>query len=249
MNVLKRIAGHLYLVYFLLLFLLTMLPAYIAVACIYRLPEPLRSRRLHRIFRVWMGIFMPLAGCPVRSRGKEYFLPGQQYVVVFNHNSFIDVPVSTPWVPGPGKTLAKIEISRVPLFGLIYKAGTILVDRKKEESRKESFTAMRRALHMGLHLTLYPEGTRNKSDGGLQPFHDGAFVVAIREQVPLIPALIFNTGKILPHRPRFWARPSPVCLDFLEPIPTAGLGMKDVPLLKERVWQIMNTYYLQHKKP
>jgi 1-acyl-sn-glycerol-3-phosphate acyltransferase len=247
MNVLKRVAGHIYLVYFLLLFLVTMLPAWLAIACIYILREPSRSKALHHIFRVWMGLFMPLAGCPVSRRGRQHFKPGQQYVVVCNHNSFIDVPVSTPWVPGPGKTLAKAEIARVPLFGLIYKAGSILVDRKNENSRKDSFRAMRHTLQMGLHLTLYPEGTRNQTGEDLQPFHDGAFVVAIREQVPVIPALIFNTGKILPHNRTFWAWPHRVRIHFLEPVPTARLSMKDMPELKERIWQIMSTYYRNNK--
>lgn len=246
MKMLKQWLGHLYLVYFLLLFLLTMLPVYLVVLCIQGMKEPGRVKALHRIFRVWMGIFMPLAGCPVRRRGTEHFQPGQQYVVVCNHNSFIDVPVSAPWVPGPNKTLAKIEIAKVPLFGLIYKTGTILVDRKDENSRKEVFAAMRKTLQMGLHLTLYPEGTRNKTKRNLQEFQDGAFVVAIREQQPILPGLIFNTGKILPHDKKFWAWPHRIRFDFLAPVPTKGLSLKDLPELKQRVWQIMNDYYEQH---
>lgn len=224
-----------------------MLPAYVAVIIIYNWPEPRRSKALHAIFRVWMGIFMPVVFCPVRRRGAQYFEAGKTYVVVCNHNSFIDVPVSSPWIPGANKTLAKIEIAKAPLFGKIYKTGTILVDREDEQSRKQSFAAMRHTLQMGLHLCLYPEGTRNKSEKGLQEFQDGAFVVAIREQVPVMPALIFNTGKILPHHKKFWARPSPIPFHFLQPIPTEGMTLRDLPELKQKVWQVMNEYYNQNK--
>ena len=106
---------------------------------------------------------------------------------------------------------------------------------------------MRQTLQMGLHLCLYPEGTRNKSEQALQAFQDGAFVVAIRAQAPIMPAVIFNTGKILPHNKKFWAWPHAIPFHFLEPIPTQGLSLKDVPALKEQVWQTMHQYYNEHK--
>lgn len=224
-----------------------MMPTYVAVLLIRNWTEPKRSKGLHRIFKVWMGAFMPAVFCPVRRKGAEHFIADQAYVVICNHNSFMDIPVSSPWIPGANKTLAKIEIARTPIFGTIYKVGTILVDRKSEQSRKESFAAMRQTLQMGLHICLYPEGTRNKSDKSLQPFQDGAFVVAIRAQVPIMPAVIFNTGKILPHNKGFWAWPHSIPFHFLDPIPTQGLSLKDVPELKEKVWQKMNQYYNEHK--
>lgn len=247
MKWIRSIAGSIYLCYFLLLFIVTMLPAYLATLFILPFREPRRSEALHGIFRVWMGLFMPLALCPVRRKGKDKFRKGQNYVVIANHNSFIDIPVSSPWIPGANKTLAKAEIARVPLFGLIYKTGSILVNRSSEQSRKESFAAMRATLKQGLHLCLYPEGTRNKTDQPLQEFQDGAFVVAIREQIPIMPALIFNSGKILPHDRTFWARPACVRIEFLEPIATAGLSLRELPELKARVWNLMHDYYVQNQ--
>jgi len=224
-----------------------MLPVYVTTLIINNWAEPKRSNALHKIFKLWMGAFMPLVFCPVRRKGAEYFEKGKTYVVLCNHNSFLDIPVSSPWIPGANKTLAKIEISKVPIFGTIYKLGSILVDRKSEQSRKESFAAMRQTLQLGLHLCLYPEGTRNKSDDGLLPFQDGAFVIAIREQVPIMPALIFNTGKILPHNKKFYALPKAIPFHIIPPISTVGLSLKELPALKEEVWQLMNNYYQTNK--
>lgn len=246
MNGIKNILGRVYLVYFLLLFIITMLPVYIGALIISSWADPRRSKVLHQMFKLWMGIFMPMVFCPVRRRGAQHFESGKTYVVICNHNSFMDIPVSSPWIPGANKTLAKIEIAKVPLFGTIYKLGTILVDRNDEKSRKESFASMRQTLQMGLHLCLYPEGTRNKTGKGLQPFQDGAFVVAIREQTPIIPALIFNTSKILPQDKTFFAWPSSIPFHFLKPISTEGLTLRDLPELKEKVWNIMNDYYTQN---
>lgn len=195
-----------------------------------------------------MSFFLPLVGCVVIRKGKKNLQKDKNYVVVINHNSLADIPVSSPWIPGPNKTLAKIEMSRIPIFGVIYKAGSILLNRAKGESRRESFTKMQETLDMGINLCLYPEGTRNKTDKPLQPFYDGAFITAIRAQKPVAPALIFNTGKILPHNKKLWARPMPIHIHFLEPISTEGLTLDDTAMLKERVHRIMENYYVSNLK-
>jgi len=247
MNFIKNILGRIYLAYSLLIFVATMLVVFIPIFLISLLPEPARARALHIVFRIWMGVYMPLTFCPVIRKGKSNFKKGENYVVVLNHNSFVDIPVSSPWIPGPNKTLAKVEMSKIPIFGVIYRAGSILVDRKKENSRRESFAKMQETLNMGIHLCLYPEGTRNKTSAPMQPFFDGAFLTAIKSQKPIMPGVIFNTGKILPHNRKLWARPTPIQIHFLKPIPTAGLTIENVPKLKEQVHNVMETYYIAHQ--
>lgn len=246
MNIFKRIAGHLYFFGGMILFVATMLIAIIPASIALLLPEPRRARIIHPTYRIWMGVFLPLVGCPVRRKGKEHFKKGENYVVVVNHNSLVDIPVSTPWIPGPNKTLAKVEMAKIPLFGVIYRAGSILVDRKAENSKKESFTHMQQTLKMGLHLCLYPEGTRNKTSAPLQEFYEGAFVAAIRAQKPIMPAVIFGTRDILPNHPKLWARPKVIRYHFLEPVPTKGLSMSDRHELKERIYKLMEAHIIQN---
>lgn len=248
MKAIQNILGKIFAVYAALVFVATMLVVFIPILIISFLPEPLRARSLHPVFRIWMGVYMPLVFCPVFRRGKHHFKKGENYVVVINHNSLMDIPVSSPWIPGPNKTLAKMEMARIPLFGIIYKTGSILVDRKNESSRRNSFGKMHEALMQGIHLCLYPEGTRNKTQQPVQPFFDGAFTTAVKAQKPLVPGIIFNTGKILPATKKFWMRPMPVHIHFLEPVPTAGLTPEDVPALKAKVHALMESYYTQNKK-
>lgn len=247
MKLLAKIGGHIYFVFAMLMFVATMLVVIIPIWVISLLPEPKRARALHPVFRLWMGFYMPAIGCPVTRRGKEHFKKGQNYVVVTNHNSLMDIPVSSPWIPGPNKTLAKIEMSKVPLFGVIYKAGSILVDRKNENSRKKSFAEMQKTLDMGTHLCLYPEGTRNKTPEPVQRFYDGAFITAIKAQRDIIPGVIFNTGTILPHDKKLWARPMRVRLDFLPAVSTKGMTLEHLPELKNRIHALMTQYYLEKK--
>ncbi len=248
MKVIQNILGKIFAVYAALVFVATMLVVFIPILIISFLPEPARARALHPVFRVWMGVYMPLVFCPVFRKGKHHFKKGENYVVVINHNSLLDIPISSPWIPGPNKTLAKAEMARIPLFGVIYKAGSILVDRKNESSRRGSFGKMHDTLMSGINLCLYPEGTRNKSSQPMQPFFDGAFTTAVKAQKPVIPGVIFNTGKVLPAKKTFWMRPMPVHIHFLAPIPTAGLTTNDVPALKAQVHSIMESYYIQHNK-
>jgi len=185
---------------------------------------------------------MPLAFCPVRRKGLEYFEPGVNYIVVCNHNSLMDVPVTTPGVPGLNKTLAKIEMSKTPLFGMMYKIGSVLVDRKSEESRHHSYEEMKEVLNMGMHMVLYPEGTRNKTDQPLKAFYDGAFSLAVDTQRPIMPAVLFHTRKILPPGRIFYALPHRIDFHFLPPVSTQGLSKDDMPALKEKIFRMMWDY-------
>lgn len=248
MKLISNILGRIYFIVGMLFFVATMLIVFIPIWIISNLSEPAKSKALHPVFRAWMGFFMPIVGCRIVRKGTEHFKDGENYVVITNHNSLVDIPVSSPWIPGPNKTLAKVEMSKIPLFGVIYKAGSILVNRKNENSRRESFTKMQEILDLGIHLCLYPEGTRNKTDQPIQRFYDGAFITAVKAQKDIIPGIIFNTGAILPHDKKVWARPKTIHFHFLEPISTKGLTLEDITALKEKAHKIMEDYYVTHKQ-
>jgi 1-acyl-sn-glycerol-3-phosphate acyltransferase len=188
-----------------------------------------------------MVFFLNGIGCPLKVNGKKHFQPGKNYIVISNHNSLMDVPVTTPHIPGANKTIAKVEMSRAPLFGIIYKLGSILVDRKDEKSRRDSFAKMKQALQMGFHMCIYPEGTRNKTNEPLKSFHDGAFRLALDTGKPIIPTLVFNTKKVMPVHKTFYLLPHSLRMDFLEPV---YINETDTLAgLKEKVFKIMKDHY------
>ncbi len=207
-------------------------------------PDPKKTRRFISYSRVWMGVFLTGIGCPLTIRGRAFFKRGETYIVVCNHNALIDVPVSSPGIPGGNKTIAKMEMAKIPLFGQLYKTGSVLVDRKNETSRRESFSKMKDVLDMGLHMCIYPEGTRNKSDQPLKSFHDGAFRLAVVTGKQIIPALIFNSRRVNPPDKSFFLWPHPLEMHFLEP--TAVSPSDTVESLKEKVALTMKNYYLAH---
>ena len=244
----KTILGRIYFVYGMLLFMITMLP----VALVFFIArtftnEQTSSKVIQKGFQIWMGIYMPLIFCPVTHKGREHFKKGKNYVVTMNHNTLADVPVSSPGIPGPNRTLAKVEMAKIPIFGYIYKCGSILVTRQDAQSRKDSFPLMLEALNKGLHLCLFPEGTRNKTNQPLARFYDGAFKVAIQAQKPIIPGVIFGTKAILDSNKKMWAWPHKVQLHFLPEIPTEGLLISDTEMLKQKVFEVMKEYYSSNR--
>ena len=192
-----------------------------------------------------MDVFLALIGCPLTIRGREHFATGETYVVVCNHNALIDVPVSSPGIPGGNKTIAKAEMAKIPVFGLIYKTGSILVDRKSEKSRRESFTKMKEVLDMGLHMCIYPEGTRNTSSEPIKPFHDGAFRLAISSGKSIVPMIIFNSRRANPSDKSFFLMPVKLVTHFL-PVVKLIPG-ESVEALKGRVFEQMKNHILAHQ--
>ncbi len=202
---------------------------------------------LHKTFRIWMGIFMPLIFCPVRHYGRDKFVKGKNYVVVVNHNSFIDIPVSAPGIPVPSVTLAKVEISKFPFFGYIYKQGTILLDRKDRKSRYESFAKMKQVLQEGLNLCLYPEGTRNKSNELLGKFKDGAFKVAVEGKTDVMVGVILGTKHILHPTKKMFAWPHKIEFHFLGEESVENYEATEISILRERVRNRMLDFIKENK--
>ena len=214
----KEILGRLFALWGVIVFIITMIPVFLIMWLIGNMKEPGRTSTFRLLSKRWMQVFFLLVGCRLKIKGAEHFAPGQNYIVICNHNSLFDVPVTTPFIPGPAnKTIAKVEMASTPLFGLIYQRGSVLVDRKNTNSRRDSFNKMREVLSLGLHMCIYPEGTRNRTSQPLKEFQDGAFRLAIDTKKPIMPAVIFNTRKVLPPGKPFFFWPSRMEMHFLPP--------------------------------
>lgn len=156
----------------------------------------------------------------------------------------MDVPVSTPYVPHANKTIAKKSFTKAPFFGWIYRAGAILVDRKSDKSRRESYEQMKHVLAIGLDMVIYPEGTRNKTGQPLKSFYDGAFRLAVDTGKPILPVIMFNTQKALPLGKPFFMLPYKLQMHFLPPVSSENITHT---ALKEKLFTMMWNYYEANK--
>ena len=95
-------------------------------------------------------------------------------------------------------------------------------------------------------MCIYPEGTRNKTANPLKSFYDGAFKLASDTGTPIIPAIIFNTDKVLPNNKSFYVWPHRMSIHFLPEIPVEK--NQNVATLRDQVYQIMWDFYEENKK-
>ena len=245
MKLVKNIIARTLAIWALLVFASTMLIFLWFYLLCFFIPDPFKTRYHRRVSQMWMGLFLFLSGCSYSVKGKEVFTGMPNAVVVCNHNSLIDIPISTPFLPRANKTIAKKSFVYVPLFGWIYRFATVIVDRKDHNSRKESFDNMVKVLNNGLDMLIYPEGTRNKSTEPLKSFYDGAFKLSVDTGKPIVPVVILNTKRILPAKPILIFRPGKIILNILPAISPVGHSTETLKLL---VFNIMADHYEKNNK-
>lgn len=242
MEMLKNIFGRIWAFWGLITFLVTFIIIFLPSMMSHLMKDPKGQRYFIAVSKLWMDVWLFLVGCSVKVKGTENFKSGETYIVVFNHNALLDVPLSAPYVPGANKTIAKASFAKIPLFGSFYKRGSILVDRKNDKSRSKSFDAMKKVLANGMHMCIYPEGTRNRSAEPIKPFYDGAFRLAIATKHDIMPCVITGTKKAMPINKKFFLLPVRLKMFFLQPIPSAGSSLSD---LKEKTHSMMLEKYVE----
>lgn len=239
-SIVIEIFARIWALWALVLFIVTMLVAIFFYLPCFALQDPKKAKWHRQVSRVWMWVFLQLIRCPLYVTGKQHFRKETNYVVVCNHNSLMDVPVSTPFMPRANKTIAKKSFTKVPIFGWIYSFGSVLVDRNSDESRRKSYDEMKQKLRMGLDMVVYPEGTRNKTGNPLKTFYDGAFRLAADTKKPILPVVLFHTKKVLPAHKFFYLLPHKLEMHYLPEVATDQHSVKE---LKEKVFQQMWDYY------
>ena len=197
------------------------------------------------VSRIWMRTWLFLIACPVKVVGRKNFKKGETYVVTYNHNTFLDVPLSAPFVPGGNKTIAKDTFKKIPIFAFFYQRGGVMVNRGNEKSRVKSFEAMKRVLAQGMHMCIYPEGTRNKTSDVLKPFYDGAFKLALSAEKSVMPCVLLGTKSALPIHKTLMLLPTRLQMHFLPPVSVADKTVKEI---KEEVYRKMETFLLANKE-
>ena len=161
------------------------------------------------------------------------------YVVVANHESQAD-PFLLSWLPWDMRWVAKEELFKPPLTGWAMRfCGDIPLRRGKGDSIRMMLDECQRALEGGISVMMFPEGTRSK-DGNLLPFKDGAFHLAIRAKVPVLPIAIAGTREMRPKGSK-WFGKAHACAKILDPIPTTGMTAADVASLRDRTRTTIST--------
>jgi 1-acyl-sn-glycerol-3-phosphate acyltransferase len=187
------------------------------------------SRDINPLYKISTGLAIlgvRLVGVKIEVCGMEHLEAGRNYIFMANHTSNLDPPVLIPTVPGRCSVLVKKELFRTPILGTGMKmADLVPVDRSDRESAIESVNAAITVLQHGLHLVIFPEGTRS-SDGQLLPFKKGPFHLAIDSGVFVAPVTILGTFEMWP-KIRFALRPGTATVVFHAPVDPRSYSDRD----------------------
>jgi len=188
----------------------------------------------------WSMLALWLCRIRVDARGLENIPANGNYILVCNHASFFDVPAIMSIFPR-ARIMFKQGMSWIPLWGWALKLGYhIAVDRGRGTKAMKSLDRAVEAIKAGGSVVLFAEGTRSR-DGHLQPFKRGAFQLAARTGVPILP-IVFNGTFAIQPKGTFDIRPGTIEMIIGEPVPTAGITTRQGEI------ELMNTVEAVFKK-
>jgi 1-acyl-sn-glycerol-3-phosphate acyltransferase len=203
----------------------------------------------HGFARLWARLILVTIGVPVDVIGLEKIDTSKPHIYAVNHLSAIDVPVLYGCLPFPFRILAKIELFRYPVLGWhLRRSGQIPVDQENVRRSARSLGQAAAAVKQGMPVLIFPEGGRS-DDGQLKPFMNGAFYVAIKAQVDIVPMALVGTFEVL-RMNSFHIMPRRVLILVGDAIPTAGLTLRDLDALSNKAQQsIAKLYYSRADVP
>ena len=235
MKLLFRAFQYIYCLYALLLFILLMLLVFPFIMLSLLFGKIRGGNIIYQLCRYWGHVWYMLVGIQHKEIYETPHDRSRQYIFVANHISYMDIPPIVLIAHQPMRILGKYEMVKVPVFGWIYRAAVILVDRRDSDTRSRSVRALKSALKHHISIFIFPEGTFNETGQPLKEFYDGAFRIAIETQTPIKPILLVDTIDRLHYRGIFELTPGYNRVVYLEEIPVNGLTTKDIQWLKKEV--------------
>jgi len=207
-------------------------------------PMDRSGKTFHLMSRAWSRFILGVYGITIKTRGAEFINPDSHYVYISNHASALDIPAVVVGIPDDIRFVLKKELTRIPLWGWALKYGHyISIDRGKARDAMKSLEEAAERMRNGASVILFAEGTRTR-DGKLQPFKRGAFTLAVKSGMPIVPVTINNTFRILP-RGSLRVQPGTIELVFSKPIFTSSLAGRDAEQqLVEEVRSAISAHYV-----
>jgi len=204
----------------------------------------------HKVNYIWGRLFFFGIGMPIRV---EYrFKPGPKDVYVFcaNHFSYLDIAAMGVILKNYYAFVGKSEVKHIPLLGYMFAKLHVQVDRDQPNSRAYSLAKSIRTLASGRSIMIFPEGgIRAKHPPKMHhPFKDGAFIMAVQQQVPVVPITLLNNYKILPDTKKVRFHWYPLRAIVHPPIETAGLTQDNIEWLKEETYRIIDAELMSEQK-
>ncbi len=203
-----------------------------------------KGRILHRLARFWSQLIMKIICSQVIVTGLEKIDTAKPHVYAVNHASALDIPVLYVYLPFQFRIAFKKELLAYPIVGWhLKRSGQICVDQQNPAASIGSIRTALKGLRDGMPLVIFPEGGRTP-DGEVKPFLPGAFFLAIKSQVDIVPVALVGTYELLPMN-TYHIKCRPLEMRVGQPISTAGYTLRNMEELSDRVHGAVEDLYLK----
>jgi 1-acyl-sn-glycerol-3-phosphate acyltransferase len=198
----------------------------------------------HWFARTWSWLILKTIFSPATVIGLEN-IPKGPAVYAANHQSAMDIPLLYVYLPMQFRIIAKVELFKYPFMGWhLTRSGQIAVDEKNVRANLRSLNRAVQTVHSGMPLVVFPEGGRTP-DGEIKKFMSGAFYVAIKAQVPVVPVAIVGTYEVLQMN-HYIIHPGPLQLVIGKPISTEGYTTRHMEVLSAKVKGAIEEMYYEN---
>jgi len=239
MSILKNIFILVWRIWFYLIVVLSILPM-LPVLVIVTAKEKYYSI-FCKIANAWGKTILFLMGFKAEVTYAEELIQGKSYMLSANHTSMIDIMLMFAIMKGnPFVFVGKAELAKLPVLGYVYKRTMILVDRANAGSRKAVFDQANKRIKLGRSVCIFPEGEVPADESlVLTSFKNGAFILAIEHQIPIVPISFYDNKKRFSYT-FFSGSPGKLRVKFHKPIHTKGMAIKeDKNKLKQQVYDVL----------
>ena len=195
---------------------------------------------VYTLARLWADIFFLFTGIRYQKIDETAHNPGKEYIFVSNHISYMDIPMMMKvFRQQHFRILGKASMNKIPIFGSIYKYGTVSVNRESPQARIRSVQTLIDFINKKISVFICPEGTFNMTHKPLKEFYNGAFRIAIETQKPIKPVLFLDTYDRLNYNTVFSLTPGRCRAVYLPETQTEGLTIEDMEELKISIYKQM----------
>jgi 1-acyl-sn-glycerol-3-phosphate acyltransferase len=204
------------------------------------------GRVQHRFARFWSWLIMKTILSPVRVTGLDRIDTTKPHVYAVTHASALDIPILYVYLPFQFRIVFKSELLSYPFVGWhLTRSGQVCINQQNTASSVGSIKSAVKSLRAGMPLVIFPEGGRTP-DGDILPFLPGAFFLAIRAQVDIVPVALVGTFDLLPMN-TYHIKCQPLEMRVGEPIPTAGLTLRDMDAVSRQVQKAIEEMYYRDR--
>jgi 1-acyl-sn-glycerol-3-phosphate acyltransferase len=200
------------------------------------------GRLQHRLAKLWSRLILGTIFSPVAVKGLENVGARKPNVYAVNHASALDIPVLYVHLPFQFRIAFKKELLSYPFVGWhLKRSGQICIDQQNPSASVGSIRSALKSLKRGMPLVVFPEGGRTP-DGEIKPFLPGAFFLAVKAHVDIVPIALVGTFDLLPMN-TYHIKSRPLEMRVGAPISTVGHTARDLDALSEKVQKAIEELY------